>query len=486
MPEPKKAAPPFVERFKIPPELLPGPDAPPIPKDVSSRDPKVRGAAVDRLYPALPPRAPLPQAAAGPDGRPLSLVDLEQIALQNNPLVRQAAADVEAARGAAIQAGLCPNPTVGYQADQIKPGHNAGQQGWFIEQVIKTAGKLSLARAAAGMDLLNAQVALRRAEVDLRGQVRGGYFAVLVAMANLRVNGALVRLTEDVYRIQVDQLKGGEAAAYEPMQLRVGALQARAALVQAHNRYVSAWKQLAANLGLPGMPLTELAGQADMPIPRVEYEKALARVLSAHTDLLAAENSRLKASYNLRLAQVTRVPDITAHASFQHDNADGLNQFGLQIGMPVPVWDRNQGNILQAQGVLARAVEEGHRVTDDLSARLADAFERYESNRAILDYYRTQILPDQVRAYRGVYERHNAEPDKVAFGDVVQAQQTLAATITAYLGALDAQWKAVVDLAALLQVDDLAHLGAGEPCAPVPNLSPCANSDWPAAVPNCD
>lgn len=462
----------LIERLKIPPQL-PGADAPPIPKDVSSKDRKEREAAIDRLYPPLPQSAPLPEAAPGRDGKPLTLDDLQQLALSNSPLIRQAAADVQAARGAVIQAGLWPNPTVGYESDQVQPGSNAGQQGWFIEQVIKTASKPSLARAAAGMDYLNTQVALRKAESDLLTQVRSNYFAVLVARASFRANAALAQLTEEVYRIQVDQLKGGEAAAYEPMQLQVLALQARTALVQAHNRYISAWKQLAATLNMTEMPLTQLDGDVAMPIPRVGYELALNRILASHTDVLTAQNGELRARYNLQLARATRVPDITAHAVFQHDNSVGREQYGLQIGLPLPLWDRNQGNILQAEGQLARAQQELGRIRNDLTSRLADAFERYENNRVILDYYRTQILPAQVGAYRGAYQRHSGEPDKVTFGDVVNAQQTLAGTLSNYLSALDAQWKAVVDLAGLLQVDALAQLGEGEPIAPVPELAPC-------------
>jgi cobalt-zinc-cadmium efflux system outer membrane protein len=497
----KKPAITLSERLKIPSDL-PGADAAPIPKAVASPNKDEREKAVDRLYRPLPPPGMLPQAAPGLEGRPLSLRDLQQLGFNNSPLIRQAAADVEAARGAAIQAGAYPNPNVGYESDQVKPGVDSGQQGWFIEQLIKTAGKLRFAQAAAVMDLRNAELALRRAQSDLAAQIGAGYFAVLVAQANVRVNAALSRLAEQAYSIQVDQLKGGQAAAYEPMQLRVLALQARTNLVQAHNRSISAWKQLAASLGLPGLPPTELEGRADMPIPRVAYETALARVLSAHTDVQTAENAQLRARYSLRLAQVTPIPDVDARGVFQHDNAaPGHDQYGLQIGIALPIWDRNRGGILQAEGVLARAQEEAHRVRDDLSTRLADAFERYENNRIILDYYHTQILPDQVRAYMGVYERHGVEPDKVSFGDVVNAQQTLATTINAYIAALAAQWQAVTDLAALLQTDDVFSLGAGECMAPIPDLEhlpplPCSHpcsplpeaalhtvdGNWPPAV----
>src|SRR5262249_22320295 len=133
------------------------------------------------------------------------------------------------------------------------------------------------------------------------------------------------------------------------------------------------------------------------------------------------------------------------------------------------------------------ATEEAHRVRSDLSSRLAEAFERYENNRVLLGYYSQYILPDQVRAYRGVYERHQQEPDKVGFADVVSAQQTLAAVVSAYVTTLGATWTAVTDVANLLQTNDLFQTGQ-EQVTPVPDLEqlgplPCSHPCSPLPDP---
>lgn len=503
----------LLERLKLPPDI-PGANAPPIllPRFPGINEPNreqllnEREQAINRLFPPLPVLGPDPKPEPGPEGRPLTLGDLQRLALANSPLLRQAASDVEAAKGAAIQAGAYPNPNMGYQFDTAGTGGTAGYQGAFLEQTIKTGNKLKLAQAAATMDLLNSQLALRRAQTDLMAQVRGGYFAVLVAAENVKVSDALARFTDESYRIQVEQVRASPAAPYEPMQLRVLSYQARGAVVLARNRYVSAWKQLAATLGLPGLPLTELTGQVDMPIPRYQHDKVLARVLSGHTDVRTAQNTIQKQRYNLRLAQVTPVSDVTTHLAIEKDYT--VPPFSivssLQMGVALPLWDRNKGNIIQAQGNLLRAIEEPHRVRTDLTTRVADAFERYENNRILLEYYRNNILPDQVRAYQGVRLRHNLDPSSVAFGDVVTAQQTLALTVTTYVTALGAQWQAVVDVASLLQTDelfgaegtagteavaavaDLEHLMALPCCHPCNSLpDPAlkgADGRWPAAI----
>ena len=160
----------LLERLRLPPQI-PGSRAPPIqlPRFPGPNEPnreqllKEREQAINRLFPPLPVLGPNPKAEPGPDGHPLTLAELQRLALSNSPLLRQAASDVEAAKGAAIQAGVYPNPNFGYEADTAGTGGTAGYQGFFVEQTIKTGNKLKLAQAAATMDLFNSQLALRRA-----------------------------------------------------------------------------------------------------------------------------------------------------------------------------------------------------------------------------------------------------------------------------------------------------------------------------------
>ena len=432
-----------------------------------------KARALEAIYPPLPELPSPRRLPPGPSGHPLTLSDLQQLAASNSPALKQAAAEVESARGRAVQAGLAPNPVVGYQADTIRQGDTAGLQGGFIDQTIKTAGKLKLARARAEQEVRLAEIAFGRARFDLLTQVRGGYFSVLSARENVRVARLLAEFTDRVYEIQVGRVRAGQAALYEPAQLRVLALQARNTLIQARNREAAAWKGLASAMGLPGMPPTELAGRIDMPAPDYCYEKALARVLHAHTDVLSARADIDRDRLGLELQRVTPIPDVNVGLVVQKDyTTPPFNiDYNVRVGLPIPVWDRNQGNIKDAQGRLERSLEEPHRVRNDLTARLAEAYERYASNRAVLDNYRRFILADQVRAFRGAYDAHQQNPDRVGFGDIVNAQQTLAAAVTTYVSTLTALWQSVVDVANLLQTEDLFQLCETFEPGAVPDLS---------------
>jgi cobalt-zinc-cadmium efflux system outer membrane protein len=462
------------QKLEVPPGI-PGREAPRIfLPDPKTTPPDAMDKAIGKYFPPVPGVGADPQAIPGPGGQPLPLAELQKLARANSPQLRQAASDVEAARGAMIQAGLYPNPTVGFQSQTGGPG-GGPNYGGFVEQTIKTWGKLKVAQAAAQMDYENAQIAYRRAENDLTANVRSAYFGVLVAEESIRENKALVTLSDELYKVLVRQLKGGEVAAYEPMQVGVFAAQARAALIQARNSYVLAWKQLATALGLPAMPPTLLAGSIrELPIPTYRYDTTLQQVLDRHTDVLTADNGVLKARYNLRLAEITAIPDVNVQTALVRDETPpgpARMVASVQVGVPFPLWDRNQGNVWQAKAQLVRAMEEPHRVRDDLTGRLAEAYRRYLENQQLLDLYHQDILPKQVTAFRSAVKRHyGGELGGVGYQDLVSAEQNLVSVIAAYLVVVQAQWQAVADVASFLQTDDLFQFAEGSRFAQMPDL----------------
>jgi cobalt-zinc-cadmium efflux system outer membrane protein len=495
---------PLKRKLEVPPELYLGQ----APLDISARQ-----------YPPLPPLPPDPQPAPGPAGKPLTLADLQRLARAHSPLIVQARANVEAARGQAIQAGLPPNPIFSFQQDTAGATGGPGYPGFALEQILKTAGKLQLQRAAATMDLLNAELAYRRAQTDLATRVRSGYFSVLVAQENLRIARTLVRLADTTYQIQARRASKevGLSYPYEPLQLRAQARLVRVSYNQIVQHYLSSWKQLAATLGTIGMPPTELAGRIDIPVPVFHYDQVLTRVLQSHTDVRTADNTLLRARYNMQQARLTPIPDVGARALIQKDyTGPPFNVvYSVQLSMPLPLWDRNQGGIIAAQANLIQATEEAHRVRTDLTTRLAAAFENYRTNLVALREYRTGIIPDQLKAYESLSNRYRVEgglapavPDQagpVGFGDVANTQQILIQYYAAYFASLDALWQSVVSVADLLQTDDLFQVGLGlemgeappcaadleklpnlpcfHPCSPLPGRSyEGADSDWPSPL----
>jgi len=449
------------------PTEIPGAGSPTISLPVTDLDrPERKFKAIDTLFPQSADPKPLDP----PAGPAMTLEDLEDMAMNNSPIIAQALAAITMSQGATIQAGVYPNPVFGYEADTVGSSFTRDYEGIYMSQTLKVAGKVPLQRAVANMDLMNSQLAYERTRQQILHDVRTAYYNVLVSQEANRINGALVRFTNQVYAIMIDRLKNGTQAGYELAQLRTLVKQAQTILVNSQNRYVSSWKQLAVATGVPELPPAPLEGRVDMPVPNLDYDVLLERVLSVHPDLQASRNLEAQARLNLKLQRAIPIPDPTVAGVFQNDSTvPGYSRtsYNLNVSVPVPFFDRNQGNIRTALGKLDMSSRQYAVATNVLTGQLADAFERYQNGRFQSEYYRTQILPDLARAYRGVFDRHIANSDKVAFGDIIVAQQNLAGGVSAYISSLVLQWNAAVDIANLMQLRDFRVLFSDLP--PVPD-----------------
>jgi cobalt-zinc-cadmium efflux system outer membrane protein len=276
-------------------------------------------------------------------------------------------------------------------------------------------------------------------------------------------------------------VKGGTAAPYEASALLAITSQAELSLIQARNRYTSSWKQLAASINARDMSPAPLLGKVDENMPRYRYEALRDQMLANHTDIAVARNGVVQAQRVITREQVRNVPDLQNNFYFEQDTlakAQGQQnfQFGYQIGMTVPVFNRNQGAIMSARAMFARATAEVPRVQNVLVQQLADAFERYETARAQSALYRERILPNLVTAFRGVYNRYQFDvPGAVNYNDIVTAQQNLATQMANYLQALQMLWQAQADLLGSVQVVDPNELARP--------TDPQVPDTWPDATP---
>ncbi len=471
--QPQPPVEPKIERppVQVPPDV-PGAETPPI-ENFNKLPPEQKLAAIRKLYATLPPLKDEPAALPGPDGKPYTLSQLQQIAAGNSPTLRQAASDVQAAQGAVEQAWAYPNPNVSYQASPSSDGTTPGAQGFVIDQLIKTGGKQKLAAASAEKALENAELGLKRARSDLSTRVRQAYFALLVARETVRVARTMAHFTDKVYLYQEDLLEHGFAASYDPAILRAQAWTARLAYDQALQSYIYAWKQLVSTAGLRLLPLSEVAGRIDAFIPYYDYDKTLAYVLQHNSQVFIARAGIDEAKYNLKLAQITPwVPDVDFQVGVFKDFAVPPQAITAtsQVGVPIPIWDQNKGAIRSAEAALVRAIEEPHRVELNLTNSLATNYAAYKSNLAALEAYRRDILPDLVRAVRGIEERRRFDINALSLTDLATAQQNLSASVTAYLGILGSLWTSTINVADLLETDDLFQLAEPKELAPLPDL----------------
>jgi cobalt-zinc-cadmium efflux system outer membrane protein len=412
--------------------------------------PPARLGAAD---PAVPASAAKVSAPAS-----LTLADLEATALQKNPTLVQAAANVEVAKGREIQSGLYPNPTVGYNGEQIglrgkaAPGE---QQGLFIDQTIVTAGKLRLNRARFAQETAQAEFQAEAQQYRVVNGVRTRYYQLLAMQRLLEVRANLLKVAEDAVTTTEELVNVGAANRADLLQARIEARQERVALENARALYEAAWTQLAAFVGEPCLPLVPLRGNLEEAAKLPDFDTTFAHLLGASPEMQVARAEFARGQFALRREQVEPIPNVQVRVSSGYDfEEDGRKVVAsVQVGVRLPVFDKNQGNIRAAKADLMRAQAEEARVELSLRQRLARQYARYRTAAATVESYRKQNLPEAEEAYElylGSFRRRRA-----AWPQVLVAQRTYFQISVDYVEALDDMRRAEVAILGLLLVDGL-------------------------------
>ncbi|RIK83755.1 MAG: hypothetical protein DCC68_02935 [Planctomycetota bacterium] len=367
-----------------PPARLPSESLPP-----ESPMPQPRSVEPPRDAPS-PPDAPAPQAQ-------LTLADAEAIALGNHPGLARASARVSAARGAWLQAGLLPNPTAGYMGEEMGDDDTAGMQGAFVGQEIVTAGKLRLSRAVAAQEIRRAEAELEAMRFRVTADVQSAFYDALVAQETIRMVADLVRIATDAVKTTETLFSQGEVSRVELLQARIEANTTQLLLDTTRNGHAAAVRRLEAQLGSVG-PLGELAGDPRAGLPQIAWDEALGRLLAESPELAAAQAMVDKAGWAVDRARAERIPNVDAQVAVLHNNATQQDVASVGIGLPLPIFNRNQGGIQAARAELSAANSNVVRVEQDIKRRLAGTYERYDNARRRVDEYQHRILPDAKEA----------------------------------------------------------------------------------------
>jgi cobalt-zinc-cadmium efflux system outer membrane protein len=416
----------------------------------------------------LPPPSPVPQPSAQTPVSPLSLDDLLNISLENNPSLRQAGFDIEAAQGRSVQAGLYPNPTVQVIGEQL--GGRTATQGVvsapLITQEIVTAGKLRLSRAVGQREVDQATLALLRQRYALFTTVRQGYFEVLANQRRVDVLTDLEKLAKQSYDNAKKFQGAGEASKPDVLQFEVELDRLQTDQEAARREVAASWRRLAASMGVPKFPQQPLLGSLEAAVPDYDFDRAAAQMLDVHPEIRSAEVGIIRAQLAVRRAEVERIPNVTLGAGYTRDSTlqPRQNEWRFEVGVPVPLFNRNQGNIRAAQAELGRATQEVPRVQNELANRLATAFGQYTAAKQRAERYQKSILPKARESYRLTLAAFRG--GQFEYLRVLQAQRAIGEANLSYIQALSEQWRAASEIAGLLQEEHWP------PAVPRPNPAP--------------
>jgi Cu/Ag efflux protein CusF len=180
----------------------------------------------------------------------LRLEALEQMALATNPTVAQAQANMRVAAGLVRQAGLYPNPTVGYYGDEIRGGFSrGGKQGGFVSQTIVTGGKLRAARRVAELQANEVETGGQVQRQRILNNVRVLFYQVLASQRLVEVRQNLGKLAADAAQTSRQLGNVGQADRPDTLQAEVEQQQTNVSLRVAQQNLQASWRMLAAVAG---------------------------------------------------------------------------------------------------------------------------------------------------------------------------------------------------------------------------------------------
>jgi outer membrane protein, heavy metal efflux system len=381
----------------------------------------------------------------------MSLADFESLTDVKNPTLKQANALIRRSQGQAKQAGLYPNPTVGYQGEEIRGGSfGGGEQGAFIQQTIVLGGKLGLRRNVYEQQKSSDQIGLMEQIYRVHGDVQQAFYDALTAQATVQARQRLLGVALDAVETVHQLANVGQADAPDILQTEVEAEQAKVDYVTAQRQYLQSFHVLASLAGKSDLRVGPLQGELEQT-PDLNAEQMVDSIVADSPTVKRAQQEAAVAHARLKSAKREPVPDLQLRAgedySFEQlegsQKAVGPQSFA-SAGINIPLWNRNQGNVEAAKAEIERANQDVQREQLSLRQQAAPLAQAYGSAKFEAERYKTQLIPRATRAYELYLKKYQSMAQ--AYPQVLVSQRTFFQLQIGYIMALHDVWKNAIAL----------------------------------------
>lgn len=337
----------------------------------------------------------------------LSLAEVRQLALERNPAFLAERQESVAARGEYRQARTYNfNPAVDLQGFEPSAAGIPRQYTIGLTQEVQWAGQWGLRSDAARLNVDRADARVRDAARLSVARASRAFYATLAAQRRLDVAEQILRANERLLSATRIQLKEGEISALEANLADIEFGRGRARVLTARRELIAVLVELRVAAGIsPDQPI-RLRGDSLVPLPdtMAVVEDSLSALAVAQRPDIAAERAAAEQFRTLaRLARRDAVPNLTVGAFVTRDDREPAPRFGLGVGLPLPLWNRNGGVAeqrdaqaeqaslrrgaleLQVRGEISEAFRAFVTATEEAGALEANVIGPVRRNFALLD-----------------------------------------------------------------------------------------------------
>ncbi|MBX9894903.1 MULTISPECIES: TolC family protein [unclassified Nitrosomonas] len=397
------------------------------------------------------------------DAGDLTLRDAINLALTLNPELAAFAKEMKALEGATLQAGLLRNPEL--TANVENPGNIQKLSGDVnspdavaqevvqqlttirIGQLIELGGKRAARVDAA---LLGEELAARDYEsrrVEIMARVANLFTDVLAGQERLRLAEETRQLAQTVFDTVVRRVQAGKVPPIEETRAKVGLSATNIEYEQAYRDLVSARKRLALMWDSANPQFEKAQGVLEVAVPPPDFQLLQQRVLDNPMALRAMKNIEHRKAL-LKVEETRRIPNLTLNAGAVHHAQLGGTTAVASVMIPLPLFDRNQGNLKEAYHRVSKAEDEQQATELRLRTELALSYEAMSASWNEINILRDEILPGAKSAFNVM--RRGYELGKFGLLELLDAQRVLFQNQVLYVRALANYQRLVNDIERLI------------------------------------
>ena len=354
-----------------------------------------------------------------------------ETAFANNPDLAAAQWETGIAQGERQQAGLIPNPEVSWEAEDTR--RNSRTTTVMINQPIELGGKRGARIEVASRAQDAAGIELERKRNVLRADVIQAFYSSSTAQQRLLLSRQSLELAERGLRVAQGRIKSGKSSPVEGTRAEVQLSEVRLELRRAERDEASAYQRLAQVMGAP-LPAFVSVGDPGRSMPTVPDSSLLLNRIGETAELRLAKLQIDQREASLGLEKAQRIPDLTVSIGSQYDERERERVNVVGLSMPIPLFNRNQGNVLAA----ARRTDQARDLRNASELRLRTEIQTtldqwMTANTEVASFNQT-ILPAAQSAVDTA--TRGFEMGKFNFLDVLDAQRTLISARTQYIQAI--------------------------------------------------
>jgi len=377
----------------------------------------------------------------------LQLTDALVLALQGNPELAAFSYAVRAAEARVLQAGLLPNPELELSVDEYGrdgAGFDSSETAVTLGQGFELGGKRRWRKrmAEAEGELVGWDYETKR--LDVFAETAQRFTAVLAAQGRFDLARSGVELAEQVHQAVSQRVAAGKEPPLQVSKSEAELELARLDATAAENAMAIARQKLAAMWGVQQADFTIVSGTLSEVMQAIPSLGTLQPHLAENPDLARWETELRLGQAVLSSEKAARIPDLQGAVGVVQFEADGTSALGFSVGLPLPLFDRNQGNIAAATHGLAKAEAERSAIAINLVAELAEAHALLIGAHQRVTALRDKVVPAMEAAFRAAHEGY--QQGKFGFLDMLDAQRGLLEARAALLDAQSGYQDALIDI----------------------------------------